>query len=261
MFKNIPDSFTETVLCSISEPALIFDSDIRVIWANPSAELFFGHSSEFMAEKKCMELFGGVLECFDNCPVKKALTTGTDEVLVVDGVVCPHKLIEAIPYSRGRETLILAIVHSVPEVDRNKALRRDFAARMNLSVTLEEAAPDIVNAIKSLTSVPTCGIYVKQNDQFDLLYGGGVPNAIPCRSSEFDFSSPLYLPSDRLPFTSDDEFPDGAAIVPVAAPGGETGVLLLAGRGTMSTTARNRLEMIASVLGSCIIRLTSAPAS
>lgn len=216
--------------------------------------MFFGHSTEFMAGKKCTELFHCILECFDNCPVEKSLSTERDEVLMVDGVVYPHKLIETIPYNRNNEKLVLAIIHSVPEVDRNKALRRNFAARLNRSGNIKDSAPDIVNAIKSLASVSSCGVYVRSGDKFALLLGNGVPESL----IGIDLISPSYLSSDKLPFDADGSFPDGVAIIPVVAPGGITEALLLAGRGTMSTKFRSRLEMMASVLASCIKRLTSS---
>lgn len=250
MFENIPGSFTESVLCSISEPAIIYNSDIKVVWTNLSAELFFGHSSEFMTGKKCSDLFSGMLECFDRCPVEKSLTTGKNEVLMVDDVVCSHKLIQTIPYRASNEKFVLAIVHSVPEIDRNKALRRNFAALLNKSATLKEAAPDIINAMKSLTSEPACGIYSRSGDKFSLLFGSGTPEFI----TGVDITSPSYLPQERLSFAPEGSFPDGAAIIPVVTPGGETSVLLFAGRGTMSTRFRKRLEMIARVLESCITR-------
>ncbi|MCK5132758.1 MAG: PAS domain S-box protein [Candidatus Sabulitectum sp.] len=254
MFINVSGSFTEAILCSISEPAIIYDSDIRVVWTNPSAEMFFGHSTEFMAGKKCSDLFPGILECFDNCPVEKSLATERDEVLVVDGVVYPHKLIETIPYDKDGEKFVLAIIHSVPEIDRNKALRRNFAARLNKSGNLKDSAPDIVNAIKSLASVSCCGVYVRSGNRFSLLLGNGVPEFL----TGIDLTSPSYLSGEKLPFDTDGSYPDGAAIIPVVAPGGITEMLLFAGRGTMSTKFRSRLEMIASVLAGCINRLTSA---
>lgn len=219
---------------------------------NPSAELLFGHSSEFLSGKKCTELFGGMLECFDSCPVEKSLSTGRNEVLVVDGVIYPQKLIETFPYNTCKEKLVLAIIHSVPEVDRNKALRRDFAALLNKSATLKKAAPDIVNTMKSLTSVSVCGVYVKSNDKFNLFLGEGAPEFI----SESGITSPSYLSGEMLPFTPGDSFPDGAAIVPVVTQGKKAEVLLFVGRGTIGTKFRNRLEMMASVLESCIARLT-----
>lgn len=251
MFQNIPGSFTEAVLCSISEPTIIYNSDIRVVWANPSAELFFGHSTEFMTGRKCTDLFPGMLECFDNCPVGKSLATERNEVLVVDGIVYPHKLIETIPYEENNEKLVLAIIHSVPEIDRNKALRRDFAARLNRSANLKESAPDIVNAIKTLTSVSVSGVYLKSGDKFNLLFGDGAPEFI----TDIDSLSPSYLSSEMLSFSTNGSFPDGAAIIPVASPDGRVRVLLFADNGTMSTEFRSRLEMMGSVLENCITRL------
>ncbi|MCK5787012.1 MAG: PAS domain-containing protein [Candidatus Sabulitectum sp.] len=254
MFKNIPGSFTEAILCSISEPALIYDRDIRVIWANPAAELFFGRSTEYMTGKKCTDLFSGPLECFDNCPVRKSIETGIDQVVVVDGIENSSKMIETISHNSAHEELVLAIIHTVPDIDRDKALRRDFAAKLNQWATLKDAAPDIITAINSLTSASVCGIYTRADGKFILFHGKGVPQTIS--GDSHGFSSPLYLPSNNLPFSSEYVFPDGVAIVPVVSPDGNTDVLLFAGQGTLGTKQRHRLEMIASVLESCIGRLT-----
>ncbi len=254
VFKNIPDSFTEKILCSISELVIIFDSNIRVVWVNPSAELFFGHSTEFLTGKKCTDIFQGLLECFDNCPVARALVSGNRETLVVDGIIAPHTLIEAVSYNEDGEQLVLAIVHSVPQVDRNKALRRDFAALLNQSATLQEAAQDILNAMQSLTSVDSCGIYEVSKGEFNLILGEKVPESF----SGPGFESPCYLSSENLPFNGKKSFPDGAAFIPVPDTEGNTRILLLAGRGTMSSRFRNKLEMMGSVLESCVNRLTSS---
>lgn len=254
VFKNIPDSFTEKILCSISELVIIFDSNIRVVWVNPSAELFFGHSTEFLTGKKCTEIFQGLLECFNNCPVARALVSGSKETLVVDGINTPHKLIEAIPYTEGGKQFVLAMVHSVPQVDRDKALRRDFAALLNQSATIQEAAQDILKAMQSLTSVNTCGIYEVSKDEFNLILGKKVPESF----SGSGFESPCYLSAENLPFNGNISFPDGAAFIPVPDTEGKTRILLLAGRGTMSSRFRNKLEMMGSVLESCVNRLTSS---
>lgn len=254
MFKNIPGSFTESVLCSISEPALIYDSDLRVTWANPSAELFFGHSTEFLTGKKCLDLFQNRLECFENCPVKRSFASQREETLLVDGVVCPNMLIKAIPYKEDDKRLVLSIIYSIPDIDRNKALRRDFAALLNQSATLEEALKDIIDVMKTLTLVSVCGVYAKSGEQFKLLRGDGAPEFI----FDADFTSPSYVSQDRLPFDSQNSFPSGVAVVPVMAPGRNTRELLFVGNGTLGTKYRNRLEMIASVLAECITRLTSS---
>gem|GEM_PF-3347612 len=256
MFKDIPGSFTESVLCSISEPALIYNSDLRVAWANPSAEMFFGHSSELMMGERCTNLFSGIMECFKLCPVRKALETGNEEVLAVDSAVYPHKLIEAIPYDGEFERFILAIIHSSPAVDRNKMLRLDFASRLNTSATLNEAAPDIVNAMESLTSVPCNGVYIKSGDGFELLYGKGMPGFISSVSLKLKVHSPLYVSEEGLALASDGSFPFGAAIIPLGCRKGEIDVLLVSACGAMGTDSRSRLEMIADVLESCIRRLT-----
>jgi hypothetical protein len=257
LFKNIPGSFAEAVLCSISEPAIIYNSDIRVAWANPSAEMFFGHSVELMMGERCTNLFSGTMECYNLCPVKKALETGKEEVLAVNGAVYPHKLIEAIPYEGEFERFILAIIHSTPSADRHQALRTDFGARLNTSATLKEAAPDIVNAMESLTYVPFNGVYIKSGTRFDLVYGKGVPGFLSNVTLKFTRNSPLYLSEEGLAFTSSGSFPRGAAIIPLSSFKTDIDVLLFSSSGQMGTESRSMLEMIADVLQSCIKRLTS----
>jgi len=235
----------------MSEPVVIFSENMKVVWTNPSAELYFGHSTEFMTGKRCTELFRGILECIENCPVEKSFVSKEEETLVVDGLISPLKLIDAVPYTENGRNLVLAIVHSVPEIDRDKALRRDFAALLNTSTTLEDAADDILDAVKNLTSVSTCGIYTGSGSSFKLFSGYGVPEKI----SGAEFKAPVYLSHEGLPFNAEDSFPDGAAIVPVVAPDGSVPMLLFAGRGSMSTKFRNRLEMMSDVLSSCVKRL------
>lgn len=254
LFKNIPGSFTEAVLCSISEPALIYDSDLKITWTNPSAELFFGHSTEFMTGNKCLDLFQNSLECFQDCPVSRSFASWRKETLLVDGVVRPNMLIKAIPYKEDDKRFVLAIIHSIPDIDRNKALRRDFAALLNQSATLEEALQNIINVMRTLTSVSVCGVYTKSGEHFRLLRGDGAPEFI----LDADFTSPSYVSQNRLPFDSRNSFPNGIAVVPVTAPGRNTRELLFVGKGTLGTKNRNRLEMIASVLAECIARLTSS---
>jgi len=235
----------------MSEPVVIFSENMKVVWTNPSAELYFGHSTEFMTGKRCTELFRGILECIENCPVEKSFVSKQEETLVVDGLVSPLKLIDAVPYTENGRNLVLAVVHSVPEIDRDKALRRDFAALLNTSATLEDAAYDILGAVKNLTAVSRCGIYTAADNSFVLLKGYEVPETI----LDAGFRAPVYLSQNRLPFNDTSSFPDGAAIVPVVTPEGSVPMLLFAGRGTMSTKFRNRLEMMSDVLSSCVKRL------
>jgi len=235
----------------MSEPVVIFNENMRVVWTSPSAELYFGHSTEVMAGKRCTDLFRGILECIENCPVEKSFISKEEETLVVDGLVSPLKLIDAVPYTENGRNLVMAIVHSVPEIDRDKAVRRDFAALLNTSATLEDAADNILSAVKNLTAVSSCGIYTASGGSFALLKGYKAPETI----SDAGFNSPVYLSRDMLPFSDTRSFPDGAAIVPVVTPGGSVPVLLLAGRGTMCTKYRNRLEMMSDVLSGCMLRL------
>ena len=254
MFNNIQGSFIDKVLCSLSEPVLVIDEDLKIFWTNPSAEMFFGHSTEYMSGQKCRKFLSCTDEFLEKCPVKKSFATGEGELLVGDGLLNPHKLLEAIPYSQGECNYTLAIIHSVPEIDSDKALRRDFAARLNLYSTLEEAASDIIMAMQSLSFLPSCGIYVRKNGRFELLDGQNVPPEFCEAPTELDFSKPQYLSSDRLPFETEISFPEGGAIIPVLSPDGSVDVLLFAGRGSMCTKARSRLEMMADVLETCISR-------
>jgi len=251
LFNNISNSTIEKVLCSMSEPVVIFNENMRVVWTNPSAELYFGHSTEVMAGKRCTEFFRNTLECIENCPVEKSFASEEEETLVVDDLLAPRKLIDAIPFTKNSSNLVMAVVHSVPEIDRDKAIRREFAALLNNSATLEDAANNILCAVKNLTSVSSCGIYTASGNSFALLRGCEAPKTI----SDEGFNSPVYLSQDRLPFSDTSSFPDGAAIVPVVTPDGSVPVLLFAGRGTMCTNSRNRLEMMSDVLSSCVLRL------
>ena len=255
MFSNIQGSFINELLCSLSEPVLVIDEELKIFWTNPSAEMFFGHSTEYMSGQECRKFLACSDEFIENCPVKRSLATGEGELLVVDGLLYPDKLLEAIPYSQGNKNYTLAIVHSVPEIDRDKALRRDFAARLNQHSTLEEAASDIIMAMQSLSFLPSCGIYVRKRGRFELLEGQNVPAEFCNVPTVLDFSKPQYLSSERLPFETDISFPEGGAIIPVISPDGSSNVLLFAGRGSMCTKSRNRLEMMADVLGTCISRL------
>ncbi len=255
MFNNISGSFIEKVLCSLSEPILILDEELKIFWTNPSAEMFFGHSTEYMAGEKCRKFLSCTDEFLKRCPVKKSLITGEEELLAVEGLLSPHKLLEAIPYRQGENNYTLAVIHSVPEIDRDKALRRDFAARLNRYSTLEEAASDIILAMQSLSFLPSCGIYLNKNDRFELLEGQNVPPEFSDLSTELDFSKPLYLPPERLPFITEITFPEGGTFIPVLSPDGSVNVVLFAGRGSLGTKTRSRLEMMADVLGTCISRL------
>jgi hypothetical protein len=235
----------------MSEPVVIFNENMRVVWTNPSGELYFGHSTEVLAGKRCTDLFGGILECIENCPVKKSFASREEETLVIDDLLAPRKLIDAIPFTENGRNLVRAVGHSVPENDRDTAVRREFAALLNNSATLEDAADDILNTVKNLSAVSICGIYTGAGSSFKLFSGYGVPEKI----SGVEFKVPAYLSREGLPFSDTSSFPDGAAIVPVVASDGSVPVLLFAGQGTMSTKFRNRLEMMSDVLSSCVKRL------
>ncbi len=108
--------------------------------------------------------------------------------------------------------------------------------------------------MQTLIAVETCGIYEASGSEFKLVLGTGVPELL----SKTEFQSPCYLSSENLPFNAGNSFPDGAAFIPVPDEQGKIKILLLAGRGTISSKYRNRLEMIGSVLESCVSRLASS---
>ncbi len=258
MFNIVSDSLLEKVLCSISEPVLIINKTLEVVWTNPAAELFFGHSTEYITGKKCSSFLHCSMECQKNCPIRKAFETGDDELLIADGLVYPTKLLEVFSYKIESETFKLAIIHAIPPIDKHKTLRRDFAARLNLSASINDAAEDIVGIMQNFTDEQSCGLYVKKNDQFELLAGVRVPSRIPDVSDKFDLSKPLYLSSDKLPIFQTFSFEEGVAIIPVVSSKNKVTLLLFVGRGNLSTECRTRLEMMASVLESCLTRLTSS---
>lgn len=231
----------------MGEPALIFDEKFSVVWANPAAEVFFGHSTEYMNGMKCTQLFSEHMECMSKCPVQKALETGTEQILAVDGISMLHKLIEAVPFGSSEKLLILSIIHSPPENHRTRALRRDLGAALNRCATLEEASDIVLDAIGVLAFVNRRGIYLLSGNKFDLTRGFGVPESFP--SGVLD-----ECPAGEIAYLSPDEInlDEGAALFPVNGK-----VVLLAGRGSWGPTSRSMLEMVGEVVQDCIHRLTS----
>lgn len=231
----------------MGEPALIFLEDMTVSWVNPSAEIYFGHSIEYMQGKKCLQLFSEHLECMDRCPVEKAFQTGSEQILAVNGIDSTHKLIEAVPFGKNRDMFILAIIHSPPENHRARALRRDFAAALNKCATLSDASDTILDAIGVLSFVSRKGIYIHSADEYRLLKGTGVPDSISEELlSELITGNMIYLTPDIIGLS------EGAAAFQV-----NDRVVLLAGRGAWGSKSRGMLELVGEVLQECIGRLTS----
>lgn len=259
MFTDIPASFTERVLCSIDEPALIYDENMTICWANPAAEIHFGHSSQVIHGKKCRQLFHDKLVCMGKCPVEKALQTGTEQLLAVNTIRNPHKLIEAIPCFSGNNNFVLAIIHSVPESAGLKAIRRDLAAALNSSATLYEAADTILDAMAGLAFVHRRGIYSLSEGGYRLVKGIGVPGLIDQGSLNLpDEPGMVYIPEKDAGFHEKEPFTDGCAVVPVMSSSGKVRIILLAGRGSWGMESRSMLELVGEVLGECIDRLTGA---
>lgn len=251
MLGNIPGSFAEAILCSMGEPALIFDEFMTVNWANPSAEIYFGHSAEFMQGKKCSQLHSSHLECMDRCPVEKAFRSGSEQTLAVCGIRSCHKLVEAVPWKDGTGLFVVAIIHSPPENLRTRALRRDLGAALNRMATLEEASDTILDAIGVLSFVNRKGIYIKSGDGFMLLKGTGVPDSIPVQLVKDSVEGEVnHLNSQDMVLG------DGAALFPVS-----DSVLLLAERGPWGSKSRGMLELVGLVVRECIGRLTSGASS
>jgi len=231
----------------MGEPALIFLEDMTVNWVNPSAELYFGHSIEYMRGKKCSQLFSEHVECMDRCPVEKCIETGTEQTLAVNGIDSSHKLIEAIPFGRGESMFILSIIHSPPENNRTRALRRDLAAALNRSATLEEASDIILEAIGVLSFVNRKGIYTHTGSEYRLLKGIGVPDRIPKDvMSDTETGKLIHLDEGTYGFGG------RAAVYPVS-----DHVMLLAGRGAWGSTSRGMFELVGEVVQECIHRFTS----
>lgn len=238
MLGKIPDSFAETILCSMGEPALIFDETMSLVWANPSAEMYFGHSSEYMHGRKCLQLFGEHVECMDRCPVEKAFSTGAEQVLAVEGLESMKMLVEAVP-CRGKDDLfVLAIIHSPPEPSRNRALRRELSAKLNRCADLEEGAPVLLEALETLSFVSSRGLYRLSGDEFALLAGKGVPRSLPAA-----IISGLPEGSTSTLGSGSTGTPGGASVYPAD---GE--LLLYAGRDSWGPASSSMMELVGQVL-------------
>ncbi len=238
LLGRIPDSFAETILCSMGEPALIFDETMSLVWANPSAEMYFGHSSEYMHGRKCLQLFGEHVECMDRCPVEKAFATGEEQVLAVDDLASPKMLVEAVP-CRGKDDLfVLAIIHSPPENSRSTALSRELSAKLNRCANLEEAAPVLLEALGSLAFVSSMGLYRLTGDTYELLAGKGVPRSFPAALfAELPVGTATTLAA-RYTGT-----PEGASVYP-----SEKDLVLYAGRDSWGPASCSMLEMVGEAL-------------
>ena len=251
LFRDIPDSFAERILCAISEPVLIFDENRHICGVNPAAEILLGHSSGFLQGKKCSQIFSNP-ECASFCPVEKAFETGEDQTCAVKSLLYAARLLETIPYGRNVTRFVLSIIHPAEEKDRLETLRRDLAAALNRRTTLEEAAEDILASMENLASIRRKGIYTGAGNKLALLEGTGVPSSISRLADKAG-----YFSTENLSEEEQEGFPDGIALIPVTGSSGRPGVFLAAGRGRWGSESRRILELIAEVLSSCIDRLVS----
>jgi len=254
LFDDV-SGLTEKILCNIAEPVVLFDENIQIQWINPAAEMFFEHSTEFMFGKNCSFLFPLLTHCSDKCPILKSHNSNKIEYLVSEGINQPMRFIESIPFKENNKKFILALIHNVPDIDKNKALRRDFAAELNSCKTLKSAIKVISSSILALTSISVFGFYTKNNDIFELYHGKNIPKFLPAQvSREININKPLYLSAHNQTFISDSNFPDGLALIPITKPGNESSALLFTGSEIFTANTRSLLEMLASVLGECIDR-------
>lgn len=254
MFDDV-SGLTEKILCNIAEPVVLFDENIQIQWINPAAEMFFEHSTEFMAGKHCSCLFPSMTECSDSCPIKKSCRSNKIEYFVAEGINKPMKFIESIPFKKGDEKFFLVIIHNVPDLDKNKALRRDFAAELNNCKTLKSAMPVISSSIHALTSISMASIYIKKDKIFERYHGENIPEYIPFQlSHEIQVDKPLYLSAHSQSFISDRSFPEGLSLIPIINFEDKIIALLFTGSNVFTSDTRTKLEMIASVLGDSIHR-------
>ncbi len=254
MFDDV-SGLTEKILCNIAEPVVLFDENIQIQWINPAAEMFFEHSTEFMFGKNCSFLFPSLTHCSNLCPILKSSNSNKIEYLVTEGINQPMRFIESIPFKKNNKKYILALIHNVPDIDKNKALRRDFAAELNSCKTLKSAMMVISSSILALTSISVFGFYIKNDDIFELYHGNNIPKIIPSQVfKEININKPLYLSAHNQTFISDSNFPDGLSLIPIVKPDNEISALLFTGSEMFTANTRNLLEMFASVLGKCIDR-------
>ena len=254
MFNDVSD-LTEKILCTIAEPVILFDENIRVRWINPAAEMLFEHSTEFMTGKNCSFLFPPIAKCTDSCPIRKSKKSNQIEYLISEGINEPERLIESIPFRKDKKKFILAIIHNIPDIDKNRALKRDFAAELNKYKTLEEAIPVISTSIFALTSISKIGLYKKNEKLFEVCSDDILPHSIPFEiSRDIIIDKPLYLSAENQSFVSDMNFPSELALIPIINSNNQIKALLLAGSKFFTSNIRNKLEMVASVLGNCIDR-------
>ncbi len=254
MFDDV-SGLTEKILCNIAEPVVLFNENFQIQWINPAAEMFFEHSTEFMFGKSCSFLFPSLTHCSNKCPVLKSRDSDRIEYLVTEGINQPMRFIESIPFKKNNKKFILALIHNVPDIDKNRAIRRDFAAELNNHKTLKSAIEVISSSILALPSISVFGFYIKNNDIFELYYGNNIPKFLPSQvSRKININKPLYLSAHNQTFISDSNFPDSLALIPIVKPDNITSTLLFVGSEIFTANTQNLLEMFASVLGKCIDR-------
>lgn len=111
MLNDIPGPLVERILCSFDEPVVVFNDKFAVAWVNPSAEILFGHSFEFLKGKKCAQVFPGRLECLESCPVRRALEP--EDTSEKPPVFSRCGLADVIPFEKGSNSFALAILKSL----------------------------------------------------------------------------------------------------------------------------------------------------
>lgn len=66
-----------TILDSVADGVFTVDSEMRITWFNHAAERITGFSREEALGQRCCEIFRSSI-CFSECPVRKAMATGSN---------------------------------------------------------------------------------------------------------------------------------------------------------------------------------------
>jgi len=143
--KDMPFSITDgekaAILEAMSEPVILVDTDLKVVWSNAAMNILFNLTAEQLEGQHCFEKMHGLKRPCRICPVVKAINSGQPCIVDDFSSLGRRWMLRAYPLRDG-EGNINRVVEIVADITESKQAEEALEKRI---VALTRPLDDIEN--------------------------------------------------------------------------------------------------------------------